>query len=661
MLHLLLIDDNPQDRTLIVRELERAFAELTITEVGQPEMLEQAITAGRFDLTITDYLLRWSDGLTVLRTLKARYPERPVIMFTNSGSQEIAVEAMKSGLDDYIIKSPSHYVRLPAAIRLALERASIRRQLAGVEARLQTLTNRLEVGVYRLTSEGALIDANPAFLRLLGLSALTQVPANQSLATYFAPPDYRLLLSQLQQNGSMRDREFQIRQANGNLIWVRLSKTVTEVDGIQVIDGLIEDISARKQIELENQQLYLEARRANQLKDEFLAIVSHELRTPLNAILGWANILKTQQPSPETIRKALDVIERNARLQTKLINDILDISRITRNQLSLNRQPVDLIPVLQSAIDDIQPSANAKSIQIITEFDSTTGQVLGDPERLEQVIWNVLSNAVKFTTDNGKITIKLERVGAGARSQNTPPSPSFGEAHEPPSPRSSYAQITISDTGKGISPEFLPHVFDRFRQADGSRTRAHGGLGLGLAIAQHLVEMHDGIIQVSSEGLDKGATFTICLPLIDPVPVPAIGSGVTLNDDQLLKGLTILTVDDEEDTVELTQFMLQSYGAEVTVAYSAKDALEQLRNSSVDVPIDLLISDIGMPNADGYWLIRQVRALPGPIGQIPAIALTAYVREEEQAQIAAADFQAHVSKPVDPTELLEAIRKVAQR
>ncbi|MBF2046999.1 MAG: response regulator [Elainella sp. C42_A2020_010] len=661
MLHLLLIDDNPQDRTLIVRELERAFAELTITEVGQPEMLEQAITAGRFDLTITDYLLRWSNGLTVLRTLKARYPERPVIMFTNSGSQEIAVEAMKSGLDDYIIKSPSHYVRLPAAIRLALERASIRRQLAGVEARLQTLTNRLEVGVYRLTSEGALIDANPAFLRLLGLSALTQVPANQSLATYFAPPDYRLLLSQLQQNGSMRDREFQIRQANGNLIWVRLSKTVTEVDGIQVIDGLIEDISARKQIELENQQLYLEARRANQLKDEFLAIVSHELRTPLNAILGWANILKTQQPSPETIRKALDVIERNARLQTKLINDILDISRITRNQLSLNRQPVDLIPVLQSAIDDIQPSANAKSIQIITEFDSTTGQVLGDPERLEQVIWNVLSNAVKFTTENGKITIKLERVGAGARSQNTPPSPSFGEAYEPPSPRSSYAQITISDTGKGISPEFLPHVFDRFRQADGSRTRAHGGLGLGLAIAQHLVEMHDGIIQVSSEGLDKGATFTICLPLIDPVPVPAIGSGVTLNDDQLLKGLTILTVDDEEDTVELTQFMLQSYGAEVTVAYSAKDALEQLRNSSVDVPIDLLISDIGMPNADGYWLIRQVRALPGPIGQIPAIALTAYVREEEQAQIAAADFQAHVSKPVDPTELLEAIRKVAQR
>jgi PAS domain S-box-containing protein len=654
MLHILLIDDSPQDRILVKRELERAFTKLTITEVNQAEALEQAITAGRFDITITDYLLRWSDGITVLRTLKTRYPERPVIMFTNSGSQEIAVEAMKSGLDDYIIKSPNHYVRLPAAVSLAMERAATRRKLAGLEARLQTLTNRLEVGVYRLTSEGAIIDANPAFLRLLGLP-LTAVPPNQSLAAYFEPEDYALLLGQLQQNGDVRDRELQIRQANGNLIWVRLSKTLTEVDGVKIIDGLIEDISVRKRIELENQRLYLEARQASQLKDEFLAIVSHELRTPLNSMLGWAHILKTQPSNPETIQKAIEVIERNARLQTKLINDILDISRITQNQLHLDREPVDLIPVIHAAIDDIQPSANAKSIQINTEFAPTVGQVLGDAERLEQIVWNLLSNAIKFTPEGGSVLVELSLVnGHSPKQVNTKVNYLFnieGQSFK-------YVKITVSDTGKGISPEFLPHVFDRFRQADGSRTRAQGGLGLGLAIVQYLVEMHDGIIQVSSDGPGKGATFTVYLPLIAAPLIPqSHGTIEQLDDVHLLQNLKILTVDDDPDTIELMQFMLENYSAEVTVAYSAKEALQLLNNDS----FNLLLSDIGMPDEDDYWLIRQVRNLPGDINQISAIALTAFVREEEREQIFAAGFQAHVSKPVDPVELLSVIRDVIRR
>lgn len=654
MLHILLIDDSPQDRILVKRELERAFTKLTIIEVNQAEALEQAITAGRFDITITDYLLRWSDGITVLRTLKTRYPERPVIMFTNSGSQEIAVEAMKSGLDDYIIKSPNHYVRLPAAVNLAMERAATRRKLAGLEARLQTLTNRLEVGVYRLTSEGAIIDANPAFLRLLGLP-LTAVPPNQSLAAYFEPEDYALLLGQLQQNGDVRDRELQIRQANGNLIWVRLSKTLTEVDGVKIIDGLIEDISVRKRIELENQRLYLEARQASQLKDEFLAIVSHELRTPLNSMLGWAHILKTQPSNPETIQKAIEVIERNARLQTKLINDILDISRITQNQLHLDREPVDLIPVIHAAIDDIQPSANAKSIQINTEFAPTVGQVLGDAERLEQIIWNLLSNAIKFTPEGGSVLLELSLVsGHSPKQVNTKVNYLFNIE----GPISKYAKITVSDTGKGISPEFLPHVFDRFRQADGSRTRAQGGLGLGLAIVQYLVEMHDGIIQVSSDGPGKGATFTVYLPLIAAPLIPqSHGTIEQLDDVHLLQNLKILTVDDDPDTIELMQFMLENYSAEVTVAYSAKEALQLLNNDS----FNLLLSDIGMPDEDGYWLIRQVRNLPGDVNQISAIALTAFVREEEREQIFAAGFQAHVSKPVDPVELLSVIRDVIRR
>jgi PAS domain S-box-containing protein len=652
MLHILLIDDSPQDRILVKRELERAFRELAIIEVNQAEALEQAITAGRFDITITDYLLRWSDGITVLRTLKARYPERPVIMFTNSGSQEIAVEAMKSGLDDYIIKSPNHYVRLPAAVRLAIDRATTRRKLTGLEARLQTLTNRLEVGVYRLTSEGAIIDANPAFLRLLGLDSFAAVPPEQSLAAYFEPQDYAFLVTQLQQNGEVRDRELQIRQVNGNLIWVRLSKTFTEVDGVKIIDGLMEDISARKRIELENQRLYLEARQASQLKDEFLAIVSHELRTPLNAMLGWAHILKTQQPNPETVQKAIEVIERNARLQTKLINDILDISRITQNQLHLNYEPVDLIPVIHAAIDDIQPSADAKSIEINTKFAPTVGQVTGDAERLEQIVWNLLSNAVKFTPEGGRISVELAFVNGHSsdridRKTNKP--------IDDKSQTATYAQITVSDTGKGISPEFLPHVFDRFRQADSSKTRAQGGLGLGLAIVQYLVEMHDGMIQVSSDGPGKGATFTVYLPLIAAPSIPQPNGAIAqLDDMHMLKELKILTVDDDPDTIELMQFMLENYSAEVTVAYSAKEALQLLTNGS----FDLLLSDIGMPNENGYWLIRQIRNLPSHINRIPAVAFTAFVREEEREQIFAAGFQAHVSKPVNPIELLEVIRKV---
>jgi PAS domain S-box-containing protein len=652
MLHILLIDDSPQDRILVKRELERAFTELAIIEVNQAEALEQAITAGRFDITITDYLLRWSDGITVLRALKARYPKRPVIMFTNSGSQEIAVEAMKSGLDDYIIKSPNHYVRLPAAVRLAIDRATTRRKLTGLEARLQTLTNRLEVGVYRLTSEGAIIDANPAFLRLLGLDSLAAVPPEQSLAAYFEPQDYAFLITQLQQNGEVRDRELQIRQANGSLIWVRLSKTFTEVDGVKLIDGLMEDISARKRIELENQRLYLEARQASQLKDEFLAIVSHELRTPLNAMLGWAHILKTQQPNPETVQKAIEVIERNARLQTKLINDILDISRITQNQLHLNYEPVDLILVIHAAIDDIQPSADAKSIEINTKFAPTIGQVTGDAERLEQIVWNLLSNAVKFTPEGGQISVELAFVNGHSPDRIDR---KINKLINDKNQTATYAQITVSDTGKGISPEFLPHVFDRFRQADSSKTRAQGGLGLGLAIVQYLVEMHDGMIQVSSDGPGKGATFTVYLPLIAAPSIPQPNSAIAqLDDMHMLKELKILTVDDDPDTIELMQFMLENYSAEVTVAYSAKEALQLLTNGS----FNLLLSDIGMPNENGYWLIRQIRNLPSHISRIPAIALTAFVREEEREQIFAAGFQAHVSKPVDPIELLDVIRKV---
>jgi PAS domain S-box-containing protein len=643
MLQILLIDDSPQDRILAKRELERAFDQLHIIEVNQAEALEQAIEAGQFDITVTDYMLRWSDGITVLRNLKARYPDRPVVMFTNSGSQEIAVEAMKSGLDDYIIKAPSHYVRLPAAVRLALERATAHRKVAGLEARLQQLTNQLNVGVYRLSSKGVLLEANPAFMRLLGVNSA----ADLSLESYFNPDDYALLLSQLQQNGEARDREIELRRADGELIWVRISKTFTEVEGATLIDGLIEDITGRKQIELENQQLYQEAQQANRIKDEFLAIVSHELRTPLNSMLGWAQILKTRRFNSETLAKAIEVIERNARLQTKLINDLLDISRIIQNQLHLNRDVVDLIPVIQAAIDNIQLAAEAKAIELTVDLDPSVGQISGDAERLQQVVWNLLSNAVKFTSQGGQVTIRLARLSE----------PKWMESNADDRLAASaqireYAQITVTDTGRGISSDFLPYVFERFRQADASKTRSQGGLGLGLAIARHLVALHDGKIEALSDGIGKGATFIVTLPLIIQSGIQSpVHRSSEPSELQVLQDQQILVVDDDPDTVELIRFVLQSYKAQVTGANSAPVALQHLS----EVPFNLLISDIGMPGRDGYWLIQQLRQIHTEASQIPAIALTAFAQEEEKQRTLSAGFQAHIAKPVDPNELLHLI------
>ena len=492
MLRILLIDDNPADRALAIRALEREFPDLALTEVASASEFEQAIAQGEFDVTVTDYQLRWSNGITVLRSLKAKFPDLPVVMFTNSGSQEIAVEAMKSGLDDYVIKSPSHYIRLPAAIRVALDRLAANRKAASLEVRLQALLDNLEVGVYRLNSEGIFLEANRAFLRLLGLEDVADFSSPQTLASYFAPEVYADLLTKLQRNGETTVREVEIQRADHQTRWVKISKTLTQIGDIHLVDGLVEDISDRKRIELDNTRLYEEAQQANQLKDEFLLTVSHELRTPLNAILGWSTILQKGTVEPKTLAKALATIERNARRQALLVNDIIDVSRIIRNDLRIERVPVDLIPVVDAAIEDAQLLAQDKSIRLEFQADPDVGQVLGDQNRLQQIVSNLLSNAIKFTPNNGTITVTLSRT-------------------------QSDVQIAIADTGQGISADFLPRIFDRFRQENGSTTRIQGGLGLGLSIVRHLVELHHGTITASSPGLGQGATFIVRLPHLSNV------------------------------------------------------------------------------------------------------------------------------------------------
>lgn len=817
MPRILLIDDNPHDRLLAIRSLEHEFTNLAIEPIARAEDLEQALISGEFDLVITDYQLRWNNGLTVLQVIKSQYPDRPVIMFTNSGTQEIAVEAMKSGLDDYVLKSVNHYMRLPAAVRMALERAETQRKAAGLEMRFQTLLNQLNVGIYRLTSSGDFLEGNPAFLRLLGLDTLVaEMPMNQGLSLYYQPDDYAELLNQLRQNGSVSDRDIQLRRADGSQIWVRLSKTFTRINGSMMIDGLIEDISARKQIEqqlldaftrdraartaaenqerrstflaeasrlladmldyrttllqvarlavptladwclvdlietsnndhsiiaacdpakeavltelkqrypgfayanslaqkalktqmpelisevsdkvlqslaqddehfsllrqlnlqsylvvpltargrtsgtmafasarpdyrytyadlemaqalaqraaiaIDNARLYQEAQEANRLKDEFLAIVSHELRTPLNSILGWAQILCNHQLEPAKITKALETIERNARLQNKLINDILDISRIIQHQLRLEMQPVDLVPMIQAVIQDMQLMAQAKSIQLTAQLAAGVGQVLGDRERLQQIVWNLLSNAVKFTPDQGQVTVRVEAVGQ-------------------------FMQLTVIDTGQGISAEFLPHVFDRFRQADSSKTRTQGGLGLGLAIVRHLVEMHNGTVQVSSDGEGRGATFTVQLPILEHA---RIASAESTAISPSLQGLKVLAVDDDEATRDLLSFTLEQADAEVVAVDSVAAALEALAGF---LP-DLVLSDIGMPDENGYSLIRKIRAMSGAAADVPAIAFTAFAKEEDRDAAIAAGFQQHIAKPIDPFELLSLVARVTRR
>ncbi|MBD1933362.1 MULTISPECIES: hybrid sensor histidine kinase/response regulator [Cyanophyceae] len=419
----------------------------------------------------------------------------------------------------------------------------------------------------------------------------------------------------------------------------------------------LQDLADRAALAIDNARLYNESVQANRMKDEFLATLSHELRTPLNAMLGWTQLLRNRQFDPTTTAKALETIDRNTRSLSQLIEDVLDVSRIITGKLRLNVYPVELLPVIEAAIDIVLPAANAKEIYIESILDRSVVSVLGDSTRLQQIVWNLLSNAVKFTPSKGRVTIKLSVVREQLSSRQIETLST-----------DNYAQIQISDTGAGISPDFLPYVFERFRQADGTTTRSHGGLGLGLAIVRHLVELQGGTVHAESLGEGQGATFTVRLPLIDkgqatrdkglgtqkdshPTPIPDPQSPIPLN------GLRVLIVDDEADARDLLSTMLAEYGAEVTAVPSVSVALETLQRLKPDV----LVSDIGMPEENGYSLIRKIRALDTASKNIPAVALTAYARAEDRTQALLSGFQLHVPKPVDPAELAAVIANLAGR
>ena len=382
-----------------------------------------------------------------------------------------------------------------------------------------------------------------------------------------------------------------------------------------------------------------EAEAANRLKDEFLATVSHELRTPLNSILGWAQLLRSGSLDESTSSRAFMTIERNTKALAQIIEDLLDVSRIITGKLGLDVRPVELDSVVEAALEAVRPATDAKNINLEVVLHAGVGAVSGDPSRLQQIVWNLLSNAIKFTPNGGSVTVKLERVG-------------------------NRACIAVSDTGEGINPSFLPYVFDRFTQADSTFTRTHGGLGLGLAIVRHLVELHGGSVSAQSLGKDSGATFTVSFPVLAPeknyVVSDAPDAWRPVAEPKDLAGLSVMIVDDELDAREVLVAMLELRGARVVAASSADEAMEILSGISNGSRLDVLISDLGMPGTDGYGLISMVRAMgPERGGDIPAIALTAYARYEDGERVLAAGYQRHVAKPVEPSSLARAVRSLA--
>jgi PAS domain S-box-containing protein len=518
--------------------------------------------------------------------------------------------------------------------------------------RLASVIESSDDAIISKTLEGIIQTWNRGAEKIFGYTAAEVIGKS---ITILIPPE-RLneeveILSKLRQGQKVEHYETRRVTKDGRLLDISLtSSPVRDANGVVIgASKIARDVTSRKLAESERERLLeseraarTEAERASIMKDEFLATLSHELRTPLNAILGWSQILRRGNHSQEDLLEGLDVIERNTRVQTQLIEDLLDMSRITSGKVRLDVQQVELQDVLKAAIASIRHSAEVKDIKLRMIMDPRATSVRGDPGRLQQCFWNILSNAVKFTPKGGTIEVSLQRVN-------------------------SHLEVSIVDNGAGIKPDFLPHLFERFRQADASTTRRHGGLGLGLSIVKSLVELHGGRVSANSKGEGQGSTFAIELPLMvihaeDSSPQkihPRSGAPESqITDHPSLDGITVLVVDDEADARNLIKRVLEECGATVFTASGSSEALELF---SKERP-HMIISDIGMPGEDGYDFIKKVRKLSyDKGGRTPAAALTAFARAEDRTRALRAGYQTHVAKPVEPTELTAVVASLAVR
>jgi PAS domain S-box-containing protein len=601
------------------------------------------------DLVLTDLRLPGMDGFDFLRQLRTEAGTRtlPVIVISGLTEEADRLKALEAGANDYLIK-PFSERELMLRVTTHLEMGFLRREAALRESETQlraVLEGALDA-VVGMDASGLVIDWNQQAAATFGYTPEEAI--GRRLAELIIPPEARPQHERGLEKyfetgeGPLLNRRVEVegQRKDGTRIPIELAITVVKGWGFYRFNAFVRDISDRRAADAERNRLLEEAREANRMKDEFLAMLSHELRTPLSAIVGWAHMLRTGNLDEPTVARAIETIDRNAKVQNQLIEDILDVSRIVAGKFHLEMRSVDIVRLVEAACDTVAPQAKAKGVELRQVLDPVVGPccpAIGDPERLQQVIWNLLANAIKFTPKGGVVTIEVRR------------------REEP-----AEIEIVVRDTGLGIATEFLPHIFERFRQA-GTGSRRQGGLGLGLSIVRHIVEMHGGNVAATSGGQGQGTIFTVRLPVMEAgaenqrVP-PVSHEEEGLEAAPRLDGVRVLVVEDEADARHLLAAVLQKRGARVFMASSGTEALEVLQRERPDV----LLSDIALQDMDGYELIRKVRSLPQEQGgRIPAAALTGYGRLEDRMRALSAGFQLHAAKPVEPAELVAVVASLA--
>ncbi len=639
----LLADDNADMRDYVARLLSERW-DVEAVENGAAAL--EAIARHRPNVVVSDVMMPGIDGLELLARLRGDPATRsvPMLLLSARAGEEARSEGLASGADDYLVKPFSArelVVRVQQLVSDADERAHELEQRRFLESLVSQAP--AAIAVWRGPTHVFEL-ANAAFLELTGVGDVVGKTVREAYGE--ARPAMLELMEQVYRTGrtySTPELEVVVAPADGSsrTSWhafhiAALRDEHNAITGlVEVAIDVTEQVEARRRIE----ELRKTAENASRAKDDFLNVLSHELRTPLNAIVGWSALIGQKRVASEQIPKAMEAIERNARAQARLIEDMLDLSRIEQGKLVLSVGPVEMVKVIEAAIDVVQPAADAKRVRIQQVLDSHA-TIVGDADRLQQIAWNLLANAIKFTPAGGRVLVSLRR-------------------------NPSYVALTVADTGEGIEASFLPQVFDRFRQADPTSKRRAGGLGLGLAIVRSLVEMHGGTVTAKSDGLGLGATFEVRLPTAplraDRAPIsnaePGVPSQPTFDCPPELADKHFLVVDDEPDTRELLRYLIEQCDARVDTADGATTALRMLGERTYDA----IVSDIGMPEIDGFGLIERVRAMDDPTGRIPAVALTAYARAEDRTRMLRAGFDMPIAKPVEPSELLTVLAAVVRK
>lgn len=636
----LVVDDNPATLYATSRVIRQAGFQVKEAGTGF-EALEKA--EHNCDLIVLDIDLPDIDGHEVCRRVRdnpttARIPV--VHVSATFVTDYHKTKGLEAGADGYLTH-PVEPLVLIATIQAFLRTRHVENELSRSEAKFRAVFDQALMGICLISSDTIYLDANPAICRILGRSREEIIGKH---CTAFARAGQERKFIQIVEHLERHDNwhgSLPLLHRDGHVVELEWSVSIHSSPGVLL--AMVSDVTEQRRIEFEREQLLESERsarsaaeRASRIKDEFLATLSHELRTPLNAIVGWSQILRFKPPSEKDLADGLEAIARNAKVQAELINDLLDVSKIMSGKLRLDIQTIDPAKIVHDALASVEPAAKAKGVILEDRLGPQSKPIQADPSRLQQVVWNLVNNAVKFTPKAGKVLIELVHSAT-------------------------HLEIRVSDTGQGIKPEFLSHLFERFRQEDATTTRTHGGLGLGLAIVKQLVELHGGTVEAMSDGEGMGALFIVRLPLaaVESSPeahtvlnrTPATTPSLTDRPEFNLAGKRILVVDDDDDARILMTRVLKEFGADVRDAGSVAQALSVISGFKPDV----LVSDIGMPVLDGYDLIRRVRSLGYTEESLPAIAVTAFARPEDRERVLRYGYQFHLGKPIAPSELIAAI------